>query len=94
MKSVSQILEGKDIRLGLQPQRCLSLMLLKMMAEKNIGSLMVLEGDKLIGVLSERDYARKVILKGKSSKDTPVEEIMSTHVVCVGLNILSKIVWH
>ena len=45
---------------------------------------MVLEDDKLIGVLSERDYARKVILKGKSSKDTPVEEIMSTHVVCVG----------
>jgi CBS domain-containing protein len=56
---------------------------LKMMAEKNIGSLMVLEDDKLIGVLSERDYARKVILKGKSSKDMPVEEIMSTNIVCV-----------
>lgn len=56
---------------------------LKLMAEKNIGVLLVLEGDVLVGLLSERDYARKVILKGKSSKDTPVKEIMSEKVMYV-----------
>lgn len=56
---------------------------LKLMAEKNVGALLVLEGDKLAGILSERDYARKVILKGKASKNTPVREIMSEKVVCV-----------
>ena len=56
---------------------------LKLMVEKNIGALLVLEGDVLVGLLSERDYARKVILKGKSSKDTPVKEIMSEKVMYV-----------
>jgi CBS domain-containing protein len=56
---------------------------LQMMADKNVGALMVLESDKLVGVFSERDYARKVILKGKASKDTPVSDIMSTEPVCV-----------
>ena len=56
---------------------------LKLMAEKNIGALLVIDTDKLMGVLSERDYARKVILVGKSSKDTPVRDIMSTKVVHV-----------
>ncbi len=56
---------------------------LELMAEKNVGALLVLEGDKLAGILSERDYARKVILKGKASKNTPAREIMSENVVCV-----------
>lgn len=51
---------------------------LRIMAEKNIGSVMVLEGEKYCGLLTERDYARKVILKGKTSADTRVGDIMST----------------
>lgn len=51
---------------------------LRIMAEKNIGSVVVLEGEKYCGLLTERDYARKVILKGKTSADTRVGDIMST----------------
>ncbi|MDX1582729.1 MAG: CBS domain-containing protein [Thermoanaerobaculia bacterium] len=54
-----------------------------LMAEKEIGALLVMEGKDLKGILSERDYARKVILKGKASRETPVGDIMSTRVVCV-----------
>jgi CBS domain-containing protein len=50
---------------------------LSMMAEQDIGAVLVMDGDRLCGVLSERDYARKVILSGKTSRDTQVEEIMS-----------------
>jgi CBS domain-containing protein len=53
------------------------------MADKNIGALAVIEGEKLIGILSERDYTRKVILQGKASKSTQVREIISGQVVTV-----------
>ncbi|MGC1456137.1 MAG: CBS domain-containing protein [Nitrospirota bacterium] len=56
---------------------------LQLMAEKNIGALMVMENDKLVGVFSERDYARKVILKGKSSKSTTVREIMTSSPISI-----------
>ncbi len=56
---------------------------LKLMAEKNIGALPVMDGEKLLGILSERDYARKVILEGKSSKETLVKEIMTEKVLIV-----------
>jgi CBS domain-containing protein len=56
---------------------------LTLLADKDIGAVLVMEGDCLIGILSERDYARKVILRGKSSKTTPVREIMSTRVITV-----------
>lgn len=56
---------------------------LELLAEKKIGALMVVEGDRLIGILSERDYARKVVLLGRGSRDTPVSEIMSPDPCCI-----------
>ena len=56
---------------------------LSLMAEKKIGALLVFDDDQLVGIFSERDYARKVILKGKSSRDTAVGEIMTENVVCI-----------
>jgi len=55
---------------------------LKIMAEQEIGSLLVLEGGRPIGIFTERDYARSVILKGRTSKDTPVHEIMTHRPIC------------
>ena len=57
-----------------------------LMADKSIGALLVMDGDRLAGVVSERDYARKVILQGKSSKETPVEAIMTKEVVTCSLD--------
>jgi CBS domain-containing protein len=56
---------------------------IKLMADKNVGALLVMKGEKLAGVLSERDYTRKVFLRGKSSKETRVDEIMSKDVFTI-----------
>jgi CBS domain-containing protein len=56
---------------------------LGVMAEHDIGAVLVLDGDRLVGVFSERDYARKVVLAGRSSRDSQVKDVMTVHVVCV-----------
>jgi CBS domain-containing protein len=56
---------------------------LEIMAEKDIGALVVMRDDRLEGIISERDYARRVMLKGKSSRDTRVEEVMTKKLYCV-----------
>jgi CBS domain-containing protein len=53
------------------------------MAEHDIGAVLVLDGERLAGIFTERDYARKVVLVGRSSKDSPVSAVMTSHVVCV-----------
>jgi len=83
MKTVKEILEAKSHKLlSISPQASV-LDALKLMAERDIGALVVLDASGLAGIFSERDYARKVILHGKSSKATPVSEIMTQKVVCV-----------
>jgi len=83
MKTIMQIvkMKGKEIWTTTPNQSVFEA--LKLMAEKDIGALPVLDGKKLVGIFSERDYARKVILKGKSSKKTPVGEIMSTTIIMI-----------
>ncbi|MBX9904138.1 MAG: CBS domain-containing protein [Burkholderiales bacterium] len=83
MKTVSQLLEGKGGSvLSVTPETSV-FEALKLMADKNVGALLVMKGDVLHGIMSERDYARKVILLGKSSHDIAVRDIMSDKVVSV-----------
>ena len=77
MKKVSDIFLHKGRRITSVAPDSRVLDALKIMAEQNIGSVMVMNGDHYLGLLTERDYARKVILKGKSSTDTQVADIMS-----------------
>ena len=83
MKTVKQILQSKTHGiLSISPDASVY-DALKLMAEKEVGALLVMEGDKLVGIISERDYARKVILHGKSSKEIHVSDIMTSKIIYV-----------
>ena len=78
MKTVRELLQGKsDAVWSIEPDRTVY-DALSLMAERGIGAVLVMEGERLVGILSERDYARQVVLKGKASKETPVRDIMTT----------------
>ena len=86
MKTLKQLIESKNKRLAAVAPDQSVLRALEVMAENDVGALLVLDGKRLAGVFSERDYARKVILQGKASKSTKVSEIMTGKVVYVTLN--------
>lgn len=83
MKSVAQLLKFKSGPLFFISPDASVYDCVEMLADKGVGALLVMDGPKLVGIVSERDYARKVILVGKSSKTTKVREIMTGDVLCV-----------
>jgi CBS domain-containing protein len=83
MKTLKQLLDGKNGKLAsITPDQPV-LRALEIMAEYDVGALLVLDGPRLAGIFSERDYARKVILHGKASRNTPVRDVMTSRVICV-----------
>jgi CBS domain-containing protein len=83
MATVAEILKGKGSQVWTIPPQAKVIEALKLMADKGIGALVVVEDGRVVGILSERDYARKVMLMGKSSLDTPVGDIMTSSVFVV-----------
>jgi len=83
MKIVKNILEEKGFDVYTISSDATVYETLQKMAEKNVGALLVMDGEKILGMISERDYARKIVLKGKFSKDVPVSEIMATNLIHV-----------
>jgi len=85
MQSVQQMLGNRKTETYFVSPGDTVLDAIKQMAERGVGALVVLEGETLVGIVSERDYARKVVLQGKNSKDTFVREIMSSPVITASL---------
>ena len=83
MKTLKQLLQAKPHGILSTAPDARVFDALKLMAENNVGALLVMDAGQLVGIVTERDYARKVILKGKSSKQTLVSEIMSSPVIYV-----------
>ena len=83
MRTVRQLLEAKSPDIHTIAPDAPVIDAIRLMAERRIGALLVMEGARLAGILSERDYARKVVLQGRSSKDTPVRDIMTAEVISV-----------
>ena len=83
MRTVRQLLGNKTPDLFAVAPDVPVIDAIRLMAEKRIGAVLVMDGARLAGILSERDYARKVVLQGRSSKDTPVRDIMTAEVISV-----------
>lgn len=77
MRQVKHLLEGKGNAVYTTTPEAPVLDAIRMMAERSVGALLVMRGEVLAGIVTERDYARKVILKGRSSRETPVSDIMT-----------------
>ena len=84
MRTVRQLLEAKSPEIVVIGPQAPVIEAIRLMADHGIGALLVMDGPRLAGIVSERDYARKVILQGRSSLDTPVADIMTARVVSVG----------
>ena len=82
--SVSEILHHKGTNVWSIAPEATVFEALQLMADKNVGALLVTQQERLVGIITERDYSRKVVLKGRSSKETAVKEILSGRVVQVG----------
>ena len=85
MRTVRQLLAEKPAEVFAVAPEAPVVEAIRLMADKSVGALLVLRGDALSGIVSERDYARKVVLLGRTSATTPVAEIMSHQVVCARL---------
>ncbi len=83
MINVNDILKEKGYNYYAVSPSTLTIDALRLMAEKNIGAVLVIDNEKPVGIFSERDYARKIVLLGKSSVNTPVSEVMSTQLITV-----------
>lgn len=83
MRTVRQLLEAKAPEIYAIAPDAPVIEAIRLMAEKRIGAVLVMEGSRLVGILSERDYARKIVLQGRSSSDTPVSTIMTAEVITV-----------
>jgi len=81
--TISEILNHKGTNAWVISPEATVFDAVQLMSDKNVGALLVTEGAKLVGIISERDYTRKVVLKGKSSKETAVREILSGNVIHV-----------
>ena len=86
MQTIKQLLENKGNELLTINPNSSVYDAIKSMADHHVGSLVVLENGNLVGIITERDYSRNVILKGKSSINTPVKDIMTKNVLCTNLN--------
>ncbi|MFB5204675.1 CBS domain-containing protein, partial [Stenotrophomonas sp. 3diitr2024] len=83
MTTVRQLLDGKSPEVHAVAPDAAVIDAIRLMAEKGIGAVLVMDGPRLVGILSERDYARKIVLRDRSSRDTAVAEIMTSQVVTV-----------
>jgi len=86
MKTVKQLLDTKQARIIAVPENISVLDALRVMTDKNISAVLVVENEKLSGIFTERDYARKIILQGKSSKDTLIKEVMTADPITITLS--------
>ncbi|RDC57463.1 CBS domain-containing protein [Pedobacter chinensis] len=86
MKTVKQLFDTKQPRIVAVPENISVLDALKVMTDKNISAVLVMENEKLSGIFTERDYARKIILQGKSSKDTLISEAMTANPITINFS--------